>query len=251
MDLELVDLLWEAENAMVFTGAGISTESGIPDFRGLSGVWTLKPELEKLFRISVFTEQPEVRKKAWLLHKNELAVEVSPNAGHYALAELENLGKLQMLVTQNVDGLHQAAGSQNVIELHGSLREAQCLNCAIRIPLKEVFAQMDQGEEDPHCSCGGIFKPAVVFFEEYLPELAFNAAQKAATECELLLAIGSSLQVFPAASLVDIALNHEAKLAIINNAQTDYDPYSSWRSFDSAGAVLSQTMKKLKTKASS
>jgi NAD-dependent protein deacetylase/lipoamidase len=215
-----------AASITVLTGAGISTESGIPDFRGPQGVWTKNPGAQALSTIDTYLADPEVRRRAWQARLDHPAWSARPNAGHRALVELERAGRLRALVTQNIDGLHQAAGSNPdlVIEIHGTIRQVGCLSCGDRTPMAEVLKRVAAGEDDPPCRrCGGILKSATISFGQALEPAVLNAAISAAQACDVLLAVGTSLSVHPAAGLCDFALGSGARLVIINAEPTPYD----------------------------
>ena len=220
-------LLARAQRVVVLTGAGISTDSGIPDFRGPNGVWTKNPEAEKMATLQYYVADPDVRKKAWRNRAEHAAWTASPNPGHAALVDLERQGKLHTLVTQNVDGLHQLAGSDpaKVVEIHGTMRDVECLACGERAPMERVLARVKDGEEDPPCrTCGGILKSATISFGQNLVAEDLMRAQLAAETCDLLLAVGSSLGVYPAAGMVPIAKESGAALIIVNAEPTPFDP---------------------------
>lgn len=208
----------------VLTGAGISTESGIPDFRGPHGVWTKDPAAQRLFTLQVYVADPEVRKLSWRNRRAHPAWTAQPNAGHRALVELQRVGRLGGLITQNIDGLHQKAGSTDVIELHGSIYGVECLGCGARTPMADTLARVDAGEEDPPClACGGILKSATVSFGQNLDIAVLRRAQEAARECTRFFAVGTSLTVQPAAGLARLAARHGARLTIVNAEPTPYD----------------------------
>ncbi|MGH0032185.1 MAG: SIR2 family NAD-dependent protein deacylase [Myxococcota bacterium] len=216
----------EAERVLVLTGAGISTDSGIPDFRGPQGVWTKNPAAEKMATLQHYMADPEVRRNAWRTRVEMAAHERQPNAGHAALVELERRGKLLALVTQNVDGLHQKAGTspERVIEIHGTLHEVMCMECDERAPMERALARVRAGEEDPACrSCGGILKSATISFGQNLVPDDLARSQQAAEECDLLLAVGSTLAVYPAAGVVPIAAQRGARVVILNAEPTELD----------------------------
>ena len=217
---EAARLLVEAEHAIALTGAGISTPSGIPDFRGPQGLWRrISP---RVFHIDYFRENPEESWKVFL-ELYESMKHVRPNPAHHALAELERHGIIKAVITQNIDGLHQAAGSKNVIELHGSLKHAVCLNCGHRIPLEEAVKMAKQSGA-PRCPrCGGLLKPDVVFFGEKLPQEAVEEAIRQAAISDLVLVVGSSLAVTPANQIPLIAKHHGAKIIIVNLGETLLD----------------------------
>jgi NAD-dependent deacetylase len=216
-----------ARSVTVLTGAGISTDSGIPDFRGPQGVWTKDPNAAAMFTIDNYVADPEVRRRAWRNRREHAAWTAEPNAGHAALVELERAGRLRSIVTQNIDGLHQKAGSDpaKVIEIHGTLWQAICLSCGNRTTMEETLARVDAGEEDPPCAlCGGILKSATISFGQALDPDVLRAAVRAAQDCDLLLAVGTSLTVHPAAGLLDLARAAGARFVVINAQPTPYDP---------------------------
>lgn len=220
------DLVDRAERITVLTGAGISTDSGIPDFRGPNGVWTKSPEAMIKSDISYYLADPEIRKRSWRMRLETWGRERQPNPGHRALVSLEQHGKLQMLVTQNVDGLHAKAGTDldRLVEIHGTTREVVCLSCEERAPIERALDRVRAGEDDPPCrSCGGILKTAVVSFGQQLVRTDLLRAFRAAESCDLLMAIGTRLEVTPAADLVPIARQSGAALIILNDQPTMYD----------------------------
>ncbi|MEV4678174.1 MULTISPECIES: SIR2 family NAD-dependent protein deacylase [Actinomadura] len=224
--LTLAELLPNVGAITVLTGAGVSTDSGIPDFRGPRGVWTRDPAAEAMSTIGSYLADPEVRRRAWRSRRDDPVWTAEPNAAHAALAELERAGRLRALITQNIDGLHQRAGSSAaaVIEIHGTVREAVCLSCGLRTPMPEVLARVDAGEDDPPCAaCGGLQKSATVSFGQSLDPDVLDAAIAAARDCELFLAAGTSLTVQPAAGLCLEAVDAGARLVIINAEPTPYD----------------------------
>jgi len=217
---------------VVLTGAGISTDSGIPDFRGPQGVWTKNPEAEKLSTLQAYVADAEVRRRAWRSRVESSTWAAEPNAGHEALVRLERRGVLDTLVTQNIDGLHQAAGSDpdRVVEIHGTMRFVDCLSCGTRTLMAEVLDRVRTGEDDPECTvempegvCGGILKAAVISFGQNLVVEDLVRSEEAARRCDLLLAVGSTLGVYPAAGLVPIAHRAGARVVIVNGESTDYD----------------------------
>jgi NAD-dependent deacetylase len=215
-----------AERIVVLTGAGISTESGIPDFRGPQGVWTRNPGAEKMATLSHYVADPEVRRRAWQSRLESPAFQAKPNAGHHALVALERAGRLHALITQNVDGLHQAAGSSpdRVVEIHGTLHEVVCLDCGERAPMQRALARVRAGEADPACrSCGGILKSATISFGQSLVARDLQRAEAAARSCDLLLAVGSTLSVFPIAGVVPVAKRAGARIVIVNAEPTEMD----------------------------
>lgn len=207
-------------------GAGISTDSGIPDFRGPNGVWTRDPGAERMFTLQHYVEDPALRRTAWQNRRVHPAWTAVPNDGHRALVDLERDGRLRVVVTQNIDELHQRAGQHpdRVIEIHGSVFGADCLGCGRRIPMRAALERVAAGEPDPACTvCGGILKSATISFGQSLRPEVLAAALDAARSCDLLLAIGTSLQVQPAAGLCEVAVRHGARLVIINADPTPYD----------------------------
>jgi NAD-dependent deacetylase len=215
-----------AQRIVVLTGAGISTDSGIPDFRGPQGVWTLNPKAERMSDIRYYTTDPEVRRLFWQSRLAHPAWTAAPNAGHRALAALEQRGKLHALVTQNIDGLHQRAGvsAEKVIEVHGTLHRVMCLGCGWRGPMQQALDRVRAGEEDPQClECGGLLKSDTISFGQQLIPEVIDRAMRVAAEGELFLAIGSTLQVYPIAAAVPKALDAGARLVIINAGETQFD----------------------------
>jgi len=220
-------LIAQSADIVVLTGAGISTDSGLPDFRGPNGLWTKNPEAEKASTISHYVNDPAVRKANWKLRaEGSLWADVAPNVGHRALLPLQERGVLHTLVTQNVDELHQMSGidADTVVEIHGTTRKAQCLSCEYRTTMHAVIERVRAGEEDPPCPlCGGILKSATISFGQPLVAEDLHRAQLAADAADLLLAIGSSLTVNPIASIVPRAKRGGAALVIINGEATPFD----------------------------
>jgi NAD-dependent deacetylase len=215
-----------AARIVALTGAGISTDSGIPDFRGPQGVWTRNPGAEKMATIQHYVADPEIRKRVWRERLNSPAWTARPNPGHLALVTLERRGVLDTLITQNVDGLHLRAGSspERVIEIHGRLREVVCLDCGERAPMERALARVRAGEEDPPCrSCGGILKAATISFGQPLVAEDLARAQAAAARCDLMLAVGTTLSVWPVAGVVPIAREAGARVIIVNAEPTAMD----------------------------
>ena len=223
----LADLLAGADRVAVLTGAGISTDSGIPDFRGPKGLWTVDPTAERLTHWPSYRDDPDVRRRSWQWRVHNRALRAEPNASHQALARLATDGPLIGLATQNVDGLHVAAGTPRelVHELHGTMREVECHACGWRDDMDwAVDRILELGDEDPRCpDCGGLTKAATVMFGQSLPEDALQAAVDAAEACDLYLAIGSSLTVHPAAGLPQHAFERGADLVILNAEPTPLD----------------------------
>ena len=238
---EIATWLRDARRVVALTGAGISTESGIPDFRGPNGIWTKDPAAEKTATLQYYMGDPEVRRRAW---QNRLKSEMwtaQPNAAHTALVDLERKGVLHFLVTQNVDGLHHAAGQSDdiVVEIHGNVREAKCMSCGWRGPMADTLERVRAGEEDPCCvDCGGILKSATISFGENLVADDLERAQLAASQATVFLALGTSLAVYPAAALPEIALRAGARLVICNGEETPFDGLADSVLRDQLGAVL-------------
>jgi NAD-dependent deacetylase len=229
----------DAERVTVLTGAGISTDSGIPDYRGPNGVWTKNPEAARMATLRDYIADPEVRRRSWRSRKAHPAWGAEPNAGHRALVDLEKTGRLVALVTQNVDGLHQRAGSTNVIEVHGTIWWAECLTCLRRTPMADELARVSDEEPDPACTqCGGILKSATISFGQQLDPEVLDGAARAAAGCHLLLAIGTSLSVHPAAGLCDIAVGSGARLIVVNAEPTPYDGIADAVLRDPIGEIL-------------
>jgi NAD-dependent deacetylase len=216
----------EAQRVVVLTGAGISTDSGIPDFRGPQGVWTKNPGAERAATLQHYMSDPEVRRTAWKTRLDHPAWAAQPNAGHRALVELERRGTLDTLVTQNIDGLHQAAGSDptRIVEVHGTMREVVCMSCDDRAPMERALERVRAGEHDPPCrSCGGILKSATISFGQNLVPGDLRRAADAARRCDLLLAVGSTLSVYPVADMVPVARMAGALVVIVNGGETAMD----------------------------
>ena len=223
----------DATRIVVLTGAGISTDSGIPDFRGPQGVWTRNPGAEKQATIQNYLADAEVRKASWRARLDHAAWTARPNSGHLALVALEQRGKLHALITQNVDELHQIAGNSpgKVIEVHGTIRRTMCWSCGERTPMQQTLARVRAGEADPHClRCGGILKSDTISFGQTLMPEVIAMAMRVAGEADLMLAVGTTLQVYPIAAAVPIARESGARVVIVNAEPTGCD--------DIADAVL-------------
>lgn len=247
---DAVEVLADARRILAFTGAGISTESGIPDFRGPDGLWTRIDPDE--FNISRFRSDAEVRKKGWRLHQEGrlwgARAGIKPNRGHEALVILWKAGRLSGCVTQNIDGLHQAAGlpDELVAELHGNVRQARCLECRVRWPTDEVLEWVDAGQEDPTCPhCGGMVKTATIMFGEILPESEVIKAWELADASDAVLAIGSTLSVWPAAEVPLAMLENGKPLVIVNKGPTDMDHLATVRMEGGAGELLTDLVAEL------
>jgi NAD-dependent deacetylase len=233
--------LTAARRVTVLTGAGISTESGIPDFRGPQGLWTKDPAAQQRFTLQNYLADPAVRRLAWRGRRDHPAWAAQPNAGHRALVALERAGRLRAIITQNIDGLHQRAGSDpaSVIEIHGTLYDVECLGCGRRTSMRENLDRVEAGDDDPACLvCGGIQKTATISFGQALRPDVLRLATDAAADCDLLLAIGTTLQVQPAAGLAEVAVRAGGRLVIVNLDPTPYDPIAHAIVRDKIGAVL-------------
>ena len=243
---ELADLIRENQPCVALTGAGVSTESGIPDFRSPTGMWAEFDPLEYA-TLSAFEADPE---KVWRFYapRFSMLTRAEPNAAHRALAALERHGLLQAVITQNIDLLHSRAGSDEVVEVHGSIRTSTCPACAARFALDDVLGLLQEGEGAPRCAaCGAVLKPDVVFFDELLPEAAIDQAYELAAEAGLLLVVGSSLEVWPVAELPLVTLRRGGKVAVVNEGPTSIDREAELKLSGKAGDVLSETVTRLQT----
>jgi NAD-dependent deacetylase len=229
------------DNAVVLTGAGISTDSGIPDFRGPNGVWTKNPAAEKAANIDVYMNDPDVRKRAWRTRADSSYLVALPNDAHRAVAALQAAGSVSWIVTQNIDGLHQAAGSPpgTVLELHGTVHRTRCMQCGDERPMEDTLDRLRKGEEDPPCLvCGGIVKSATISFGQSLDPDVIDQAALVCGGTPLLIVIGSTLGVYPAAGLVPLAVRAGATLVIVNNQETPYDDLADVVVRDPIGEVV-------------
>ena len=234
-----------AQRIVALTGAGISTDSGIPDFRGPKGVWTLNPKAERMSDIRHYVADPEVRRLSWQSRLAHPAWTAEPNAGHRALASLEERGRLHALITQNIDGLHQRAGNstERVIEVHGTLHAAVCLGCGCRQPMVNVLERVRAGEEDPPCErCGGILKSDTISFGQPLNPAVIERAMRAAAEADCLVAVGTTLQVYPIAAAVPAAKSAGSALIIVNGQPTPFDDIADVTLNGSISEVLPQLL---------
>ena len=230
-----------AQRVVVLTGAGISTDSGIPDFRGPQGLWTKNPMAEKLSNIHYYMADTEVRKAAWKARMDHAAWTAQPNAGHRALAELEKCGKLHALITQNIDELHQQAGNSaaKVIEVHGTMRKVVCMNCGMTAPMQKALDRVRAGEADPPCrDCGGILKSATISFGQALVPEVIERAMNASHEADLFIAVGTTLQVYPVAGALPLARAAGAKIVIVNAEPTQFDEIAGAVFRDSISGLL-------------
>jgi NAD-dependent deacetylase len=232
----------EATRITVLTGAGISTDSGIPDFRGPNGVWTKNPAAEKASTLQNYLADPDVRRFAWQNRLHSPAWTAVPNSGHMAIYELERQGRLRAVVTQNIDELHQHAGHRpgKVIEVHGTMRWTRCWTCDDRRPMEEALDRVRAGEEDPPCLVCyvGVLKSDTISFGQSLVPEVIDAAMYAADECDLLLAAGSTLSVFPAANVVPRAKAQGACVVIVNGEPTGMDRFADALLIGSLGEML-------------
>jgi NAD-dependent deacetylase len=215
-----------ARRVVVLTGAGISTDSGIPDFRGPQGLWTKNPLAEKMSNIHYYLADPEVRKLSWQNRLGSPAWSAKPNAGHLSLFDLFKRQKLHALITQNIDELHQMSGipPELVIEVHGSMRRVMCWDCGMRAPMQKALDRVRAGEEDPKCRvCGGILKSDTISFGQQLVPEVIDRAMRVAGEADVFIAVGSTLQVYPVAGAVDVAREAGSKIVIVNAQPTPFD----------------------------
>ena len=245
---QLAQLIIQSRNVVVFTGAGISTESGIPDFRSPGGVWSRYDPED--FTIQKFLSGPAARQTIWKMSiEGGLLAEAKPNLAHYAIAKLYQLGKLDCVITQNIDNLHQKAGvpGDRVLELHGNMQWAVCLSCHRRFPMPEVLQRIKEGVEVPDCpDCHGVLKPDAVFFGEALPQETLREAIRRAQNCDLFIVIGSTLVVYPAAYIPTYATQAGARLAIVNLTPTPFDHYAEVVVRGKAGEIMSEVIEKIR-----
>ncbi|MGH3621344.1 MAG: SIR2 family NAD-dependent protein deacylase [Sciscionella sp.] len=241
-DLQLArSLVDEARRIVVMSGAGISTDSGIPDFRGPNGLWTKNPAAERMSNLRAYVGSREVRAQSWQARLAHPVWQAEPNAGHRAVLALERDGRLLAIVTQNIDGLHQRAGSDpaTVIELHGTMSETECLGCGDRQPMSATLERVGAGEDDPPCLlCSGILKSATISFGQPLDRRVLDRAQRAVRSADLLLAVGTSLTVHPAAGLVGVAVEIGTDLVVCNGSKTPYDDHAAVVLRNPLGEVL-------------
>lgn len=247
---KIAGFIAESRRLVIFTGAGISTESGIPDFRGPNGIWTRHDPED--FTIDKFLKNAESRRKQWRFFKEGLMTgKAMPNAAHVAIAELHRLGKLDCVITQNVDDLHQKAGvpEDKVLELHGNMKRAACLDCQRRYPFEEIKARLDAGEAIPACpNCGGTLKPDVVMFGEQLPYKVLKEAGRRSRAADMFIVVGSTLVVFPAAYMPQYAIESGARLVIINLGETPLDREATVLVSAKAGETMTSIVEKVKEK---
>jgi NAD-dependent protein deacetylase/lipoamidase len=245
---QLAHLIIQSRKVVVFTGAGISTESGIPDFRSPGGIWS-RYDAED-FTIQKFLSGPAARETIWKMSiEGGLLSKAGPNLAHHAITELHRLGKLDCVITQNIDGLHQKAGvpDDRVLELHGNMQWVVCLSCRRRFPMPEVLQRIRDGVEVPDCpDCRGILKPDAVFFGEALPQGTLQEAIRRAQNCDLMIVIGSTLVIYPAAYIPMYATDAGAKLAIVNLTPTPFDQYAAVIIRGKAGETMCRVMEEVR-----
>jgi NAD-dependent deacetylase len=233
----------------ILSGAGISTDSGIPDYRGPQGLWRRDPEAEKLVTYEYYMRDPEIRRRSWQMRRQSKTFRAEPNAAHLAVAELERSGVPVRVITQNVDGLHQLAGmpARKVLELHGTARSVVCTKCHARGPMEDALARVEAGEDDPPClECGGVLKSATVMFGERLDPVVLGEAVAITKACQIFIAVGTSLQVQPAAGLAGIAADHGARLIIVNAEPTPYDDLADEVVREPIGTALPELLRRLR-----
>ncbi|AWI31905.1 NAD-dependent deacetylase [Streptomyces sp. ICN441] len=233
----------------ILSGAGISTDSGIPDYRGPNGLWRRDPEAEKLVTYEHYMSDRDIRRRSWRMRLDGPVLHAEPNAAHLAVAEFERSGHALRVITQNVDGLHQRAGvpDRKVLELHGTARTVVCTGCQARSPMADALERVRAGEADPACtSCGGILKSATVMFGQSLDPVVLGEAMGIAKASEVFIAVGSSLQVQPAASLAGIAAEHGARLIVMNAEPTPYDELADEVVREPIGTALPELLRRLR-----
>ncbi|MFK4546534.1 NAD-dependent deacetylase [Streptomyces tendae] len=232
----------------ILSGAGVSTDSGIPDYRGPNGLWRRDPEAEKLVTYEYYMADPEIRRRSWLMRRDTAALHAEPSAAHRAVADLERRGVPVRVITQNVDGLHQLAGVSacKVLELHGTARACVCTGCGARGPMADVLARIEAGEDDPPClDCGGVLKSATVMFGERLDPVVLGEAVAISQACQVFVAVGTSLQVEPAAGLAGVAVEHGARLIVVNAEPTPYDDLADEVVREPIGTALPELLRGL------
>ncbi|WP_338895081.1 Sir2 family NAD-dependent protein deacetylase [Streptomyces sp. TG1A-60] len=232
----------------VLSGAGISTDSGIPDYRGPNGLWRRDPEAEKLVTYEYYMGDPEIRRRSWRMRRQNRTLQAEPNVAHRAVAELERSGVPVRVITQNVDGLHQLAGmpARKVLELHGTARSVVCVECHGRTPMEDTLARVEAGEDDPPCrECGGVLKSATVMFGERLDPVVLGEAVAITKACQVFIAVGTSLRVQPAAGLAGVAADHGARLIIVNAEPTPYDELADEVVREPIGTALPEVLRRV------
>ncbi|MDQ0906508.1 NAD-dependent deacetylase [Streptomyces canus] len=232
----------------LLSGAGISTDSGIPDYRGPNGLWRKDPEAEKLVTYDYYMSDPEIRRRSWQMRRANRTLKAEPNAAHVAVAELERSGVPVRVITQNVDGLHQLAGmpARKVLELHGTARQVVCTKCHARGPMEDALGRVEAGEADPPClECGGILKSATVMFGERLDPVVLGEAVAITKAYQVFVAVGTTLQVQPAADLAGVAVDHGARLVIVNADPTPYDDQADEVIREPIGTALPELLRRI------
>ncbi|MEU2160809.1 Sir2 family NAD-dependent protein deacetylase [Streptomyces chengbuensis] len=233
----------------ILSGAGISTDSGIPDYRGPNGLWRRDPGAEKLVTYEHYMADPDIRRRSWRMRLDGPVLRAEPNAAHLAIAEFERSGHALRVITQNVDGLHQRAGvpDRKVLELHGTARAVVCTGCHARSSMEDALERVKAGDADPACtSCGGILKSATVMFGQRLDPVVLGESMGIAKASEVFIAVGSSLQVQPAASLAGVAAEHGARLIIVNAEPTPYDELADEVVREPIGTALPALLRRLR-----
>ncbi|WP_112466798.1 SIR2 family NAD-dependent protein deacylase [Streptomyces triticisoli] len=234
----------------ILSGAGISTDSGIPDYRGPNGLWRKDPEAEKLVTYGYYMNDPDIRRRSWQMRRKNRTLQAEPNAAHRAVADLEQAGVPVRVITQNVDGLHQLAGmpARKVLELHGTVHSVVCTKCHARGPMEDALTRVEAGEADPPCrNCGGILKSATVMFGERLDPQVLGQAVAITKACQVFIAVGTSLQVQPAAGLAGVAADHGARLIIVNAEPTPYDDLADEVLREPIGTALPELLRGIST----
>ncbi|MDQ0846232.1 Sir2 family NAD-dependent protein deacetylase [Streptomyces sp. V1I6] len=232
----------------ILSGAGISTDSGIPDYRGPNGLWRRDPEAQKLVTYEYYMADPEIRRRSWQMRRKNRTLKAEPNAAHRAVVDLERSGVPVRVITQNVDGLHQLAGlpARKVLELHGSARSFVCTKCHARGRMEDALARVEAGEDDPPClECGGILKSATVMFGQRLDPVVLGEAVAVTKACQVFVAVGTSLQVQPAAGLAGVAAEHGARLIVVNAEPTPYDELADEVVREPIGTALPALLERL------
>ncbi len=232
----------------ILSGAGISTDSGIPDYRGPQGLWRRDPEAEKLVTYDFYMADPDIRRRSWQMRRASATWHAEPNAAHLAVAALERSGTAVRVITQNVDGLHQRAGlpARKVVELHGTAHRVVCTRCHARSAMAEALARVEAGESDPPCTvCGGILKSATIMFGERLDPEVLALATAITKSSQIFIAVGTTLQVHPAASLAGIAVEHGARFIVVNAGPTPYDELAEETIREPIGTALPALLTRL------
>jgi len=246
---ELVERLQHAKSIVIFTGAGVSAESGVPTFRGEDGIWKkMKPE--ELANFDSFLRNPALVWE-WYLHRKKIMTSIEPNAGHFAIAELEKYFPSVITITQNIDNLHRRAGSTKILELHGNIERNYCIQCKTKFDNEEIFSMMTPKIETispPRCTkCNGLIRPDVVWFGEHLPENVWDEAVKATKHCDLFFSVGTTAVVYPAASLIEHAKKYSSYIVEVNIEETPMSYYVDEHIHGKSGEVFPQLLSQLST----